>query len=85
MKTLILIPFVFLLMSFTHPFAKEGSVETDRDLVEERIEKAQKNERQEDRAEKVLKEEQQNDEELDRNLQPDILLQDNDKKEGSVE
>jgi len=85
MKTLILIPFVFLLMSFTHPFAKEGSVETDRDLVEERIEKARQNERQEARAEELLKEEQQTNEEIDRNLQPDILLQDNDKKEGSIE
>lgn len=85
MRTLILIPFVLLLMSFTHPFAKEGSVDTDRDLLEERIEKAQENERQEQRAEEVIKEERKNDEELDRNLQPDILLQDNDKKEGSVE
>ncbi len=85
MRTLILIPFVLLLMSFTHPFAKEGSVDTDRDLLEERIEKAQENERQEQRAEEVIKEEKKTDEELDRNLQPDILLQDNDKKEGSVE
>ena len=85
MKTLVLIPFVLLLMSFTHPFAKEGSVDTDRDLLEERVEKAQENERQEQRAEEVIEEERKTDEELDRNLQPDILLQDNDKKEGSVE
>lgn len=85
MRTLILIPFIVLLMSFTHPFAKEGSVDTDRDLLEERMDKAHQNELQEKRAEEAIRQEQQSDEELDRNLQPDILLQDNDKKEGSVE
>ena len=85
MKTLVLIPFVLLLMSFTHPFAQEGSVDTDRERIEERVEKAHENERQEERAKEAIKQEQQHDEELERNLQPDILLQDNDKKEGSIE
>ncbi len=84
MKSLMLIPALFLLQSY-RPFAQEGSVDTDNEAVEERIEKAERNEVQEKRAEKVIREEQQSNEEMDRNLQPDILLQDNDKKEGSIE
>jgi hypothetical protein len=82
MKSLYLIPFGFLLMSFTHPFAQDGSVDNDREQLDERVEKARRNERQEERAEKVLKEEQQSKEKIDRKLEPDVLLQD--KKEGSL-
>ncbi len=81
MKSLMLIPVLFLFQSF-RPFAQEGSVDTDNEAVEERIEKARQNEIQEKRAEKVIKEEQQSNEEMDRNLQPDVLLE---KKEGSVD
>jgi hypothetical protein len=83
MKSLYLIPFVFLLMSFTHPFAQDGSVDNDRELLDERIEKARENKTQEKRAKEAVKQEQESREELDRNLQPDAILQD--KKEGSVE
>jgi hypothetical protein len=69
-------------MSFTHPFAQDGSVDNDREQLDERVEKARRNERQEERAEKVLKEEQQSKEKIDRKLEPDVLLQD--KKEGSL-
>lgn len=82
MKSLMLIPVLFFLQSFRHPFAQEGSVDTDNEAVEERIEKARQNEIQEKRAEKVIKEEQQSNEEMDRNLQPDVLLE---KKEGSID
>lgn len=84
MKSLMLIPVLFFLQAY-RPFAQEGSVDTDNEVVEERIEKARQNEIQEKRAEKVIKEEQQSNDEMDRNLQPDILLQDEDKKEGSIE
>ncbi|MES2526274.1 MAG: hypothetical protein V4598_04280 [Bdellovibrionota bacterium] len=84
MKSLILIPALFLLQSY-RPFAQEGSVDTDNEAVEERMEKAQRNEIQEERAEKVIKEEQQSNEEMDRNLHPDILLEENQKKEGAID
>lgn len=83
MKSLYLIPFVFLLMSFTHPFAQEGSVDSDRELLDERIEKAEENKTQEERARETLKQEQEARDEIDRNLQPDAIIQD--KKEGSIE
>lgn len=80
MRTLILIPLTFLLMSFTHPFAKEGSVDTDRTLLEERIEKAKQNELQAERAEEVIKKEQKTDKELEWKLAPKILLQNKEKE-----
>jgi hypothetical protein len=83
MKTLLLIPFVFLLMSFTHPFAQDGSVDNDRELLDERIEKAEQNKTQEERARETVKQEQEANKEIDRNLQPEAIIQD--KKEGSVE
>lgn len=84
MKNLLLIPMLFFLQSY-RPFAQDGSVDTDTDVIDERVEKARQNAIQEKRAEEVIREEQQSNEEVDRNLQPDILLQDNDMKEGSVE
>lgn len=85
MKNLSLIPIVFLFMSFTHPFAQDGSVDNDRELIEERVEKAQENKEHQKRAREAVKEQQEENEQLDRSLHPDILIQDNDKKEGSVE
>lgn len=83
MKHLLFIPFVFLLMSFTHPFAQDGSVDNDSEVLEERIEKAQKNRQQEKRAKELMKQEQETNEEIDRNLQPENIIKQ--KKEGSVE
>ncbi len=85
MKNLMFIPAMFFFFSFTQPFAQPGSVDNDSELLEERIEKAQENKIQEKRAKEAVKQEQEHQEELNRNLQPDILLQDNSKKEGSVE
>jgi hypothetical protein len=48
-----------LVMGFTHPFAQDGSVNTDNDLLEQRIEKAQQNKIQEKRAEHLLKQQRQ--------------------------
>lgn len=76
MKTLTLIPFVFLLMSFTHPFAQDGSVDNDRELLDERIEKAQENKTQEERAREKVKQEQEANEELDQELRPEAILED---------
>ncbi len=46
MKTLMLIPVLFLLQAY-RPFTQDGSVDPDNEALEERIEKAQRNERQE--------------------------------------
>lgn len=83
MKHLLFIPFGLLLMSFTHPFAQQGSVDNDSELLEERVEKARENRQQEKRAKELLKQEQQTNEEIDRNLQPENIIQK--KKEGSIE
>lgn len=80
MKTLTLIPLIFLITSFTHPFAQEGSVDTDRELIEERIEKAKQNELQEERAEEVVKKEEKTDKELERKLRPNNLFHDREEK-----
>lgn len=84
MKTLLLIPALFILQAY-RPFTQDGSVDPDTNAIDERVEKARENKIQEKRAEEAIREEQQSNEEVDRNLQPDILLQDNDMKEGSVE
>lgn len=85
MKTLFVILIGILSLSFTHPFAQEGSVDTDRGLLERRAQKARENRREAMRAEEAVKQKQEENREIDRNLQPEILLQDNDMKEGSIE
>lgn len=46
-------------MSFTHPFAQEGSVRNDDRILQERIEKARENEQQRELSREVLEEERQ--------------------------
>ncbi len=84
MKLILFIP-VFLLFISARPFQQDGSVDTDTKILDERIEAAKQNRLQEKRAEEMLKQEQQTNEEIDHNLRPEVLLQDNEKKEGSVE
>lgn len=83
MKILFIIPSLFFLFAFTHPFAQDGSVDNDSQRLEERVEKAEENRIQEERAKEAVQEQQQKQEEIDRSLQPEYLLQD--KKEGSIE
>jgi hypothetical protein len=84
MKSLLLVPLLLFLQSY-RPFAQDGSVDTDTGAIDERLEKARQNKLQEKRAEEMLREEEQHKEERDRNLRPDILLQENEKKDGSAE
>jgi hypothetical protein len=52
-------------------------------MLEERVEKAEENRIQEQQAEEAIEKQKQKQEEIDRSLQPEYLLQD--KKEGSIE
>jgi hypothetical protein len=83
MKGLLIIPALFLLMAYTHPFAEQGSVDNDSQALQERVRKARENRIQEEQAKEAVEKQQQKQEEIDRSLQPEYLLQD--KKEGSVE
>lgn len=75
MKHLLFIPFVLLAMSFTRPFAQDGSVDSDSEILEERIEKAQKNADEQKRAKELLKQEQEHDEEMNEKLRPEKLIE----------
>lgn len=59
MKTLLFLMSFGLVMGFTHPFAQDGSVNTDTDALEERIEKAQQNQEQQKRADRLLLQQKQ--------------------------
>jgi hypothetical protein len=83
MKYLFIIPGLFFLMAYTHPFAEQGSVDNDSEVLQERVKKAEENRKQEQEAKEAVQKQKQKQEEIDRSLQPDILFQD--KKEGSVE
>lgn len=59
MKILVLLTGMTLAMAFTHPFAEQGGVATDHQLLEERIEKAHENRMREKRADKLIREQRQ--------------------------
>lgn len=79
MKNLMVVPLLFFLQSY-RPFTQDGSVDVDSDELDERIKKAQENSLQEKRAKKVIREEQQSDDELNRKLEPSLLLNEDQEK-----
>lgn len=46
------------LLAFTHPFAREGGVETQDDVMEERVQKAKENERALENAKEAVQREE---------------------------
>lgn len=64
-KTLTITLCLLFSMGFTHPFAREGSVNNDSDLLEERIRRAERNRVQHQEALELIEEEKQKQEDYE--------------------
>lgn len=59
MKFLIVMVGLPFLMAFPHPFAQQGSIDTDSTLMKERTERAEQNQRQHQEALEFIEEQKQ--------------------------